>query len=232
MDFRDEFRRFQERDLRHFLVNTGTMIGGFLFYLKFGFYGWPHLIAVVLLWYATLPLDDWIEKERPFPYHAGIITAVVAFFYPLITVSVLFGNLMTNLRSLLKKDTFLLERLEGVGNVFVYVAPFVLMRPPPPGVYLATTLFVLFADSFHKIGHKETKHVKAMWITGLLSLIFVTARFATSDLLFFTLLALLVISLIPFATLKEKKKSWLYTQVWFGFAGIMAYSYYLFIVLP
>lgn len=228
-----EWRYFVEKDLKRLLVNTGVLAGGFLFYLKFGFYGWEHLLTVLCLQYAVFPLDDWLEGQRPFPYHAAALMIIGLCISPFITLSVIAGTLLVNIRVLLKRNTFLLERIEAIGNLFVYILPFILpLQHPLPRVYLAAILFVLFADSFHKIGHRETLHPKAMWATGLLFLGLLAFLFSTATVIFAVLAVMILASLIPFAVLKDEKQAWVYTQVWFGFAGPVAYYYYFFVFLP
>lgn len=233
MNLKDEWKRFLNRDARHFIVSLGVMSVGFLCYVKFGFYGWKHLILVLLLWYVVLPLDDWFEKERPLPYHAIFIAALIAYFYPLMVVLALLGTGITNLRFLLKKNNFFLEKMESLGNVLVGIAPFILpLHTPPHLIYVAASLFILFADSFHKIGHRETKHIQLTWFTGLFFLLPLLVIFGIPGMTVVIITLVLLASLIPFALLTDKKHSWLYTQIWFGLAGFIGYYYYLFVFLP
>ncbi|HCR80975.1 MAG: hypothetical protein UX28_C0001G0041 [Candidatus Pacebacteria bacterium GW2011_GWA1_46_10] len=224
--------KYLKTDLKHFLVNLGETAAGFLFYFKFGFYGWAHLTSVLIIQYVVMPFDDWLEHKRPFPTHAALLTGVAFYFYPLVTTLALLGDVVVNLQAILKKQNFWLERLEGLGNIPIYILPFSL----PIGLhhwqlYVAAVLFILFADSFHKIGHRETKYTKLMWSTGLLALTLLMIIFATPTITFAVLAVTLLTSLVPFVLLKEKIRSWAYTQVWFGLAGLIGYYYYLFVVV-
>ena len=217
-----------KKDLKHFLVNISSILLVIIFYAKYGFFGWPHLFTVIFIHYSILPLDDWLERTRPFPIYVLPLIAFTFYFYPVITILALVGDLIANLQALFKRKNFLLERLEGIGNVFVYVLPFTL----PAGLnnfrlYLAATLFILFADSFHKIGHRETSNPQLMWATGLFFLSLVSIIFATPTVLFVALLITTVISLIPFRIIKKRSDSYIYSQVWFGLAGFIGFYYYL-----
>lgn len=126
----------------------------------------------------------------------------------------------------------MLERLEGLGNVPIYVLPLMpLALLNKPSLYLAASLFILFADSFHKIGHRETVHLKLMWASGLGCLFLVSLLFATPTITFGFLLALTLASLIPFVILKKKSPSRAYSQIWFFLAGLIGFYYYLFFVI-
>ena len=70
-----------------------------------------------------------------------------------------------------------------------------------------------------------------MWSTGLLALTLLMIIFATPTITFAVLAVTLLTSLVPFVLLKEKIRSWAYTQVWFGLAGLIGYYYYLFVVV-
>ncbi len=224
--------RYLKNDLKHFLVNLGTTITVFVVYTKYGFLGWPHLLSVVFIHYSVLPLDDWLDSDRPFPYYILPLLAFSAYYFPLITALAILGDLIVNLRAIIKKDNFLLERLEGLGNVPIYVLPLMpLALLYKPSLYLATSLFILFADSFHKIGHRETNHPKLMWASGLACLFMVSLIFATPTFAFGFLLAITLLSLVPFITLKKKSSSRAYSQAWFGLAGLIGFYYYLYFVI-
>jgi hypothetical protein len=220
-----------KKDLKHFVVNIFPTSCVFLFYLKFGFYGWPHLLSVLALQYAVLPLDDWMEKERSFPYYVLPMLVFAGYFYPLVTALVLLGDGIVNIQALLNRKNFLLERLEGLGNILVYVLPFTLpIGLHTPQLYAAAILFILFLDSFHKIGHRETAHPQLMWATGLICLAGLVWLFGTLTSTFLILAVIMIASLLPFKTLTEKAKSWRYSQLWFGLAGYIAIYYYLYFV--
>lgn len=214
------------------MVNIGTTIVVVVFYIKFGFYGWPHLLSIIFIHYSVLPIDDWMEKQRPFPYYTLPMLAFASYYFPLVTILALIGDVIVNLRALIGKDSFIYERLEGIGDVLIYVIPFTL----PAGLsnfelYLAATLFILFADSMHKIGHKETKNSKLMWISGLTAFLLVSYIFATPTTAFAVLFLLAALSVLPFKFIKNKVHAWAYSQAWFGFAGFIAFYYYLFYVV-
>lgn len=224
--------KYLKSDLTHYLINLGTTLTIFIVYAKYGFLGWPHLLSVIFIHYSVLPLDDWLDKDRPFPFYILPLLAFSAYFFPLITVLAILGDLIVNLRAIIKKDNFLLERLEGLGNVPIYVLPLMpLALLHEPSLYLAASLYLLFADSFHKIGHRETIHPKLMWTSGLTCLFLVSFLFATPTLTFWVLLAVTLISLIPFKLLTKKSSSRTYSQVWFFLAGLIGFYYYLFFVV-
>ena len=161
--------RYLKSDLKHYLVNIAGTLLALIFYAKFGFYGWHHLVSLICIQYTALALDDWIDDGRPFPYYTLAMLAFAGYFYPLITVLSLAGVLMVNLRVLTKNNAFILERLECLGNIPIAVMPLTLpVGLNNPALYLAATLFILFADSFHKIAHHDTNYPRTMWITGLL----------------------------------------------------------------
>lgn len=222
-----------KNDLKHFAVNLGQLATGFLWYIKFGFYGWAHLISAVIIQYTILPIDDWLDDDRPFPYYALLLVMIAFYFYPLITAMAMLGNVLANIQFLLKKESFWLARLESLGSIPIYILPFSI----PAGIndwrlYTAATLFVLFADSFHKLGHQETKARKLMWLSGLIFLGLLAFIFATPTITFMISAIIIFISLIPFAKIKDKKTSWAYTQIWFAISSLTASYYFLFEVLP
>lgn len=225
--------KYLRKDVKHFLVNLViTVVAIILFYSKFGFYGWPHLLSVLFLHYSVLPLDDWIEGERPFPYYCLPLIAFAGYFFPLVTFLALLGDVIVNLRAITKKNYFLLERLEALGDVLIYVLPFTIpIGLNNPSLYIAAILFITFADSFHKIGHKETLKPKLMWATGIVSLLIGSYLFRTSTLSFSILLGLTLFSLLPFVLVKKKSILWSYSQGWFGFASFVGFYYYLYFVI-
>lgn len=101
----------------------------------------------------------------------------------------------------------------------------------PFSIYPAAALFITLADSFHKIGHRETKHPRREWITSLVCFVLLAILFATPTREFVILVVVILTSLIPFVLVRDAKQSYLYTQFWFGLAGFLAYYYYLFVVL-
>ncbi|PIS08975.1 hypothetical protein COT75_03875 [Candidatus Beckwithbacteria bacterium CG10_big_fil_rev_8_21_14_0_10_34_10] len=217
-----------KNDLRHYLVNSSLTLLVLVFYFKYGFFGWFHLLSVIFIHYSVLTLDDWLEKKRPFPYYVLPLVSFAAYYFPLITVLAMLGDVVANLRSLTGRNNFILERIEGLGNVFIYVIPFTL----PVGLnnlklYVAASFFILFADSFHKIGHREISNSKLMWLSGLTFFLLVSLIFGTPSFLFLTLLTAILLSLLPFKLIKNKFYSWAYSQIWFGFVGLIGFYYYL-----
>lgn len=224
--------KYLKQDLKHFFVNLGITLVILVVYAKFGFLGWPHLLSVIFIHYSVLPLDDWLEKERPFPYYVLPMVAYAAYYFPIITVFALLGDVVVNLRTLTNKNNFALERLEGLGNIPIYVLP--LLIPAGlnnPKLYLISSLFILFTDSFHKIGHRETVNKKLMWISGLMLFFLVALLFRTPTITFYALLIATLISLIPFKLIKSNLNSWIYSQAWFGFAAFVGFYYYLYFVI-
>lgn len=223
---------YLKRDIKHFLVNLGTTLVVIVFYLRFGFYGWKHLFTILFIHYAAMPLDDWMEGERPFPYYVVPLVAFAVYFYPLITVLAFCGGVIVNLRAITGNNSFLLERFEALGNILVYIVPFTLpVGLNNPQLYIASVLIILFADSFHKIGHQESSKPKLLWLTGLASLLLVAYLFATQTVVFYVLFALTLISLLPFRLIKKKVHSWAYSQVWFGLVAFISFYYYLYFVV-
>lgn len=222
-----------KEDLRHFLVNSAIFLVPLPFiYAKFGFIGWWHVLTVFSIQYMVLPLDDWIEGNRTFPYYILPFFAFAFYHLPAITLLAVAGDYVTNLRAVLKKKNFWLERIETIGNVPIYLMP--LMVPiglGTPTTYLAGTLFFLFADSFHKIGHNESSNDKLMWWTGLGFLLAVVAIFGQPTWVFVGLFILMLLSLLPFKLMKKGKPLYYYTQGWFGLAAAIAFYYYLFWVI-
>ncbi len=220
--------QYLKRDLKHYFVNSALTLLVLVFYLKYGFYGWPHLLSVFFIHYSVLPLDDWLEGERQFPYYILPLVLFSFYYFPLIAVLALLGSVVVNLRALINKSNFILERIEGLGNVPIYVIPFTL----PVGLnnfrlYLAASLFILFVDSFHKIGHQETVKPKLMWFSGLFFLTLVVLVFGGFNPVFLTILTIYLLSLLPFKLIKKKVHSWAYTQFWCGLTGLAAFYYYL-----
>lgn len=224
--------KYIKNDLKHYFVNSPLTMWVFLFYSKYGFYGWPHLLSVIFIHFSIFSLDDWLDMKRPFPYYLLPMLAFSALYYPLITALALCGNLIANLRALTKRNYFVLERLEALGNIPIFVLPFTL----PVGLnnfklYLAAALYLLFADSFHKIGHRETTQPRLMWTSGIVCLIAVVAIFAKPNILFVFFAITTFLSLVPFKIIKNLRFSWTYTQIWFGFIGFVGFYYYLYFVV-
>lgn len=218
-----------KNDIKHYAIIFPITLFVFLFYVKYGFYGWTHLLSVIFIQYAGLPIDDWLDEGRPFPFYVLPMIAFATYFFPLITVLAITGGFLVNLRVLTHKNNFFLERIECLGDVLIYVLPFTL----PIGLtnwqmYVAAILYIVFVDSFHKIGHKETSHSKLMWITGLISLTFVSLLFGALNIIFLSLLLTTLLSLLPFVFVKDRLYGWIYTQVWMCSAGLVGFGYYLF----
>lgn len=223
---------YLRKDIKHFLVNAGALLVLLLFYQKYGFLGWPHLLFVICIQYAVLPLDDWLEGARPFPYYILPLVAYAAFYNPLLTALALVGDVVVNLRAMLHNNSFILERLEGLGNLPIYIMPIAVpFGLGSPTLYLAASLFILFADSFHKIGHQETPNPTLMWGTGVAALLLLAGLFATPTVIFASFLAVILASLVPFYLLKSKLYRWGYSQAWFTVVGFMAFYYYLHFVV-
>ncbi len=224
--------KYLKKDVKHFLVNSGLTLFVFLFYYKFGFYGWPHLLSVIFIQYSIIPLDDWMEGERSFPFYILPLLVFAAYFFPLVTALALLGDVIVNLRAITKTDNVIFERLEGLGAVLIYVLPFTL----PIGLnsvrlYTAAVLFLLFADSFHKIGHRETANSKLMWASGLTAFLLVAYIFGTPTKTFVLLFAGTLISLLPFKIIRDKSRSWVYSQIWLNLMGLAGFYYYLYFVI-
>lgn len=219
---------YLKRDMWHYFVNATLTLLVLVFYWKYGFYGWHHLISVIAIQYSVLPLDGWLEKARPFPYYVVPMLAFAAYHYPLITALALAGDVVVNLRSILKRNSFILEKIESIGNIPIYVMPFTFpIGLNDMSLYLAAFLFLLFMDSFHKIGHKESSNARMAWITGLAFFFAAIFLYATPTPLFVAFASLCLISIIPFKLLEKRKQAWAYSQLWFGFAGFIAFYYYL-----
>ncbi len=225
-------KKYVLSDIRHYISNISLTFIALIFYYKFGFYGWHHFISLVFIQYAALALDDWIEKKRPFPYYCLLLLGVGFYFYPILTVITMTGLWLTNLRYLLKREDFILERLEGFGNL-----PYALILLQPIGLtdlktLVSVSLFILFVDSFHKIGHRDTKYPNLMWISAFaimfLDIILWWGNINANlfDLSIFLVLA--VLSVVPFRLFQNKPTAygWAYYQYWqamvafFGFYNV------------
>jgi hypothetical protein len=187
----------------------------------FGFYGWQHLLTGIFLIYSIILLDRFIDQRHKFPWH--IIPLIIAslYFLPLITLSVVLGALIINLRILVRSNSFIFERLEGVGMVLIGLLPFVLpLGITDPLMYLGPALFIMGIDSFHKIGHRETTNACLMWITGISFFLIAIVSYA---ILFKPALSemgpvalVTFVPLIGFKIAEKKSKffSWCYYQMW------------------
>ncbi len=59
---------YLKKDIQHYIAIFPITLFVFLFYVKYGFYGWTHLLSVLFIQYAGLPIDDWLDEGRPFPF--------------------------------------------------------------------------------------------------------------------------------------------------------------------
>lgn len=217
-----------KEDLRHYVFNIPQSLVVTLFYLKFGFLGWEHLLSLFFIQYFVLPLDDWLDKRRPFPFYVVPMILFSFYFYPLITILALAGALVVNLGAIVKKKNFIVERLEGLGNFPIYALPILI----PFGLNdfkfaFSVMLFILFLDSFHKISHRETSSPKLMWITGILFFVLALYNFALPNLIFIGLISVILLSLIPFWIFRKKHKIFSWSYYWiFQYVSIYFGAYY------
>jgi len=234
-DFKKSFKpKYLKNDVKHFFINLPLTLIALLFFYKFGFYGWPFFLSLIFI-HFSISLDDWVEKERPFPYYLIPFIGYAFWNFPLITVlALVVGLAIINLRVFLKRDGFIYERLEGIGNLFIYVVPLTIpigglsLRFLP--AYIGATIYILFVDSFHKLGHKETVYRKWTWIFGLGFLFLYFALF-TANSIYILFLGLILATLIPFKLLEKKRRvyGWAYYQVWESFVAIIGFGIALFL---
>ncbi len=200
------------------------------FYQTFGFYGFEHLFSIIFLHFSIVVLDDYIDKKQPFPWYVAPLLVVSAYFYPLVTFLAICGLLLVNLRALIKSDSFIHERIEGLGMIPIGLLPLIL----PLGItdvhaFIAPIFIILLIDSFHKISHRETKHDRLMWISGMIFLLVFTLIYVTTV---FDLIILVIIAYIPLAGFrilqkKIKKYAFVYYQCWQGMVIIVFYAKYV-----
>jgi hypothetical protein len=234
----NQFQRLDAKDslgslFIHIIANLPLLFIALIFYHTFGFYGWSHLISGIFLMYSVIRLDRFIDLRHKFPWHIIPLVIFSAYHYPLITILVLAGGLLINLRAITKRDFFAFERVEGLGMFLIGVFPFVLpLGVTDPIMFLGPALFVLGIDSFHKIGHRETSNLALMWTTGIAFFTIAVISYIIffeppiTDLLpvIFTIYG----PLIGFKLLKNRSQfaSWLYYQIWQCFIIIILFIIY------
>lgn len=152
-------------DALHLAVNLNLNAAApLIFYFFEGFYGWRHL-AWLFIWSLIIyTWDDVIERRmRDAPVYLMPLTFVAAMLQPLLTGLILLGELLINLKDLLRPGSrlgeFLCEVAEGPGNTLIYVCPFLVpLGVADPWLWLAVAGFVTYINSVgHKIGHQETR---------------------------------------------------------------------------
>jgi hypothetical protein len=223
------YKHYLRKHFLHFIINSPLVIVVVFFYQTFGFYGWPHLISVILLAYASIPLDEYLDSKQRFPSYIIPMFAFSGIFYPWITLSVIVGCLLINLRALLKSSSFLYERIEGIGMLPLAIFPFILpLSIHDFTAYLPPLLFVLIIDSFHKIAHKESINIEAMWISGVVLIAIVVIIYVHT---FFDLFVLLLVVILPIIGLKviadySIKYTKTYYQIWQGIVTIVLFAKY------
>ena len=143
------------------------------------------------------------------------------------TTSTRAREVIINLKHLLKTDDFKVERLEGIGDVLIYVVPFTLMAGITSlWLYFGIILFVLYADAFHKIGHGETKYPFASFLWGNAVMVFVGLWWGRWDLPYtWAFLALTLVGELGFLLFKGRKHY--YNIVWQSIIAPMGFVYLL-----
>ena len=107
-----------------------------------------------MLVYLDLLLDDCIEERT---FRGWPMLAVSLILYPLITMLVLLGEFLINLKAIFHRESFILEQFEGLANYLIYVTPFLLsIAVFDWKVHLAALLFVSGCNQAHKVMHGET----------------------------------------------------------------------------
>lgn len=218
-----------KQDLLHILVNLPLSMVCLVYYPKFGFerYGWRHVLFLATLQYV-LPLDNWIDGERGFPYYILPVIALSFWSYPTLFILSLGGTVVVNLREIFGVRGLIYERLEALGNFLILVMPMLV-----PIMWYAplsnAILYVLFMDAFHKIGHRETISQKWTWISGLIFYGAVVILFVRGAL-HLLLCSIATISFIPFYLMRgrPRKYTWAYFQLWQVVACWVGFGYLLY----
>lgn len=157
------------RDIEHLAENLNLNIGiPLIFYLAFGFerFGLSHLLFLIPYSLWIYCMDDALES-RSFPRHLAPLILLSLAFSPLLTAVVVVGEVLINLKDLLRRESFALELVEGLGNTLIYVAPFYIpLGINDPALWIATIGFVTAVNCFHKIGHRETVSYRLSLVLG------------------------------------------------------------------
>jgi len=246
------------RDLAHFSVNLPLILTVLIpVYVKVGFLGWIHLASVLCIYWSGFLIDDWLEASRRFPLQSIPLVSFSAVSYPIVTGLALVGILLVNIRTMLRLPIastrsggfgrfgrfgpfggFLLERVEGLGNLLVIFIPVMV----PAGlvntrVMVAAVCIILFIDSFHKIAHGETSSPRLLAATGLVGLAAATLIYAPSTFLFLPIVLLLT---APFflwdecrrpRPVRTRRSFWYYQGVFQTGVCLCAFVCYLFLCL-
>ncbi len=214
------------RDLEHLAVNLNlNIVAPIVFYATQGFaaYGIPHLLFIILwsIWIYTM--DDALETRR-FPLYLWPMLTASLILQPLLTVLVVAGEFLINLKDLTRKESIALELLEGPGNTLIYVAPFLVpLGVSDPLLWAAITMFVTYINCFHKIGHRESCNARLSMVVGLSLATVVGLLYGRWDELFTWLyLAIALTLLVPLPRVKWKLY---YNLVWQSAMGPLGFLY-------
>jgi len=219
------------KDIKHILVNAPLVLPYFLFTRAYGpGYDPSGATGLFMLCVALLlPLDDWLESRRGFPLWLLPVIVLMLFINPVMGLLAVSGYYLVNLRVFLGHDHWLLERVEALGNVPLYVLP--LVAPVERWDILAFGLGACVAfDCFHKLGHWETPWRQKAWVHGLCLMTYL------AGLLLFTrgpqpaiLLGMMsfYLSVLPFTSRSPRFTYWYY-QLWESVGCFICYWIILF----
>ncbi|MEM1524811.1 MAG: hypothetical protein QW618_01585 [Nitrososphaerales archaeon] len=216
------------RDMNHLLENLNLNLATpIIFYFIIGFdkFGWSHVLFVACwsIWIYTL--DDLIEERslRGWFYWIPLI-AISFILYPLITILVIIGEFLINLKAIFNKESFILEQFEGLGNYLIYVTPFLI----PINVFdlrinLASLLYVMACNQAHKIGHRETKKPLHATIILIIIATFLYLTFREYNPIFADIWGIMgLISGLGFIFIKKRRY---YNYVFQTIAGPLGFIY-------
>lgn len=226
--------KYFKQDLRHIFVNLPLSLIVILFYIRFGFstYGFKHLITLICWSVYIYSLDDWLDGKRPFPVYNVPLIIISFLFYPVITISSLLGLLIINIQMIIHKKNFLLEKIESVGDVLVYIPIyFYPLNVQFPDFYLGTLPIIFVIDQVHKLGHYETSNRKlTLWFTIIISSFMgIQVILNHKGTIEFIILALIVIlGAIRVIKSSSYKDGWKWFQVWQGYSIFLIMAYYIF----
>ncbi len=202
-----QIARYLAEDIKHLAVNLNlNLITPIIFYVFEGFekYGWSHLAFLIpyAVWIYTL--DDAIESRR-FPIYVWPLIAASFILQPFITLFVILGEILINLKAIFRKESFILEQFEGPGNMLIYVAPYIIpLNIWEWKLWLAIMAFVTYINAVgHKIGHMETEKPKLSFIWGIFLATVVGILYGRWDYWFTWLYFFLSIATMPFIFLKK-----------------------------
>ena len=226
-----------QKDIEHIFYNLPLSLLALLFYSKFGFqsYGWFHVVLLVCWTVLIYSLDDWLDERntRKLPPFYNFPLLLIAFLIsPFITTTSVVGLILINSRALLKKSDFWIEEVESISEVLVFMPIFYYpIATSFPESYLKSIPVIYIIDKIHKLGHRETINRKRTIIqTIILSMVVagITIWYRDNLPLFFAILSVLIMAVIPVLKAETPQKGWFAFQMWQAFAVPLIIYYVLF----